>query len=74
MGKVKCPKFGCHGIGIPAAPRKGFSFGRAIVGNTVGGILGGGFGAVVGTAAGFNGKKQVTFVCNKCGHTWVQKV
>lgn len=75
MGKtIRCPKFLCDGIGVPAATRKGFSVGKAIVGNTVGGIVAGVPGAIIGTAAGLNGKKKVTFVCSKCGHTWTEKV
>lgn len=74
MGKIKCPKMFCDGIGIPAAEKKSFSVGKAIVGNTVGGLIAGVPGAIIGTATGFNGKKKVTFVCQKCGHTWVQKV
>lgn len=68
MGKVKCPRFGCRGVGIPVDTKKKFSFGKAIVGNTVGGILGGPVGAVVGTAAGIKGKNgKTTFVCSKYG-------
>lgn len=72
--KIKCPKWGCNGIGIPASQRQGFSVGKAIVGNTIGFAVAGPLGGVVGAATGFNGKKKVTFVCSKCGHTWVEKV
>lgn len=37
---VKCPKFGCDGVGIPVDTKKKFSFGKALVGNTVGGLFG----------------------------------
>ena len=33
---VKCPRLGCNGVGIPIDTEKKFSFGKAIVGNTVG--------------------------------------
>ena len=75
MAKVKCPKFGCSGIGMPVDTKKKFSFGKAIVGNTVGGLLGGVPGAIVGTATGLNGKNgKTTFVCNKCGHVFEKKL
>jgi hypothetical protein len=47
---VKCPKWGCDGVGIPVDTKKKFSFGKALVGNTVGGLFGP-VGAVVGAAA-----------------------
>ena len=37
---VKCPKWGCDGVGIPVDTKKKFSFGKALVGNTVGGLFG----------------------------------
>lgn len=46
--------------------KKKFSFGKALVGNTVGGLFGP-VGAVVGTATGIKGKNGKTkFVCSKC--------
>lgn len=32
---VKCPKWGCDGVGIPVDTKKKFSFGKALVGNSV---------------------------------------
>ena len=73
--KIKCPRFGCNGIGYPVSTNKKFSVGKAVVGNTIGGLLAGGLGAVVGTAAGINGKNgKTTFVCNKCGRTFQAKI
>lgn len=74
MAKVKCPRLGCNGIGMPAATKKQFSLGKAVVGNTVGFALAGATGGLAGLALGFNGKKKVTFVCQKCGHTFEKKV
>lgn len=76
MAKViTCPSWGCDGIGMPVDTKKKFSFGKAIVGNTVGAVLGGPVGAVVGAATGIKGKKgKTTFVCQKCGRVFEQKV
>lgn len=60
---IKCPKWGCSGIGIPADTKKKFSFGKALVGNTVGGLLGGPVGAVVGAATGIKGKMEKQNLC-----------
>lgn len=72
--KIVCPSLFCDGIGIPVAQKKNFSVGKAVVGNTIGFAVGGIAGGLVGIATGFNGKKKVTFVCQKCGRTWTQKV
>lgn len=71
---MKSSSLGCHGIGVPAAQKKGFSVGKAVVGNVVGGAIAGPAGALVGTGLGFNGHKKVTFVCNKCGRVFVKRV
>ena len=71
---IKCPKWGCDGVGIPVDTKKKFSFGKALVGNTVGGLFGP-VGAVVGTATGIKGKNGKTkFVCSKCGNVWEKKI
>lgn len=72
--QIRCPGFFCDGIGIPAGQKKGFKVGKSIVGNAIGFGLAGPVGGLIGAATGFNGKKEVTFVCNKCGRTWTQKV
>lgn len=59
---VKCPRWGCDGVGIPVDTKKKFSFGKAIVGNTVGGLFGP-VGAIVGTATGINGKNGENNFC-----------
>lgn len=75
MAKVRCPKFGCSGVGVPADTKKKFSLGKAVVGNAVGGFVLGPAGAIVGTAAGINGKTgKTTFVCNKCGKVFEKKI
>lgn len=72
---IKCPSWTCDGIGVPVDTKKKFSFGKAIVGNTVGGLLGGPVGAVVGTATGIKGKRgKTTFVCSKCGKVFEKKL
>ena len=72
--KIKCPSWGCDGIGVPVDTKKKFSLGKAIVGNTVGGLLGPA-GAIAGTMMGVNGKRgKTTFVCSKCGRVFEMKV
>ena len=72
---IKCPVWGCDGVGIPIDTKKKFSFGKAIVGNTVGGILFGPVGAIVGAWTGIKGKNGKTkFVCSKCGKVFEKKV
>ncbi len=73
--KIKCPRMGCDGIGIPVDTKKKFSFGKAAVGNVVGGALLGPVGAVAGTMTGVKGKNgKTTFVCSKCGKVFEKKV
>lgn len=73
---VKCPKFGCNGIGIPVDTQKKFSLGKAVAGDLIGGALFGPIGgAIVGAASGVNGKNGKTkFVCNKCGRVFEKKI
>lgn len=72
---VKCPSWGCGGVGIPVDTKKKFSFGKAIVGNTVGFALGGPVGGIVGAATGIGGKRgKTTFVCSECGRVFEMKV
>ncbi len=72
---VKCPKWGCDGVGIPADTKKKFSLGKCLVGNTVGFALGGPVGGMVGAATGINGKNgKTTFVCSKCGNVFQKKL
>ena len=75
MAQVRCTKWGCDGVGIPVDTNKKFSFGKALVGNTVGGLLMGPAGAVIGTATGIKGKNGKTkFVCQKCGNVFEKKI
>ena len=75
MSVVKCPIWGCNGVGMPVDTKKKFSFGKALVGNTVGGLLLGPAGALVGTATGIKGKNGKTkFVCQKCGNVFEKKI
>lgn len=71
---VKCPCWGCNGVGIPVSTKKKFSMGKAIAGNVVGGLLGPA-GAVAGTMMGVNGKNGKTkFVCSECGKVFEKKI
>ena len=72
---VKCPKWGCDGVGVPVDTKKKFSFTKAIIGNTVGGVLGGPVGAIVGAGTGIKGKNGKTkFVCSVCGNVFEKKI
>lgn len=72
--KIKCPR--CRSLNFSLIDtKKKFSYGKAIVGNTIGGLLAGAVGAIIGVAAGINGKNGKTkFVCHNCGKVWEQKV
>lgn len=72
--KIKCPK--CLSIEFEVVyTKKKFSIGKALVGNTVGGLALGPAGAIAGTFQGVNGKNGKTkFICSHCGHVWEQKV
>lgn len=72
--KIKCPR--CYSIEFQAlGTKKKFSLGKALVGNTIGGILLGPAGAIAGTFEGVHGKDgKTTFVCNHCGKVWKQKI
>ena len=75
MPCIKCIYKNCGGIGIPVDTKKKFSVGKAVVGNTVGGLLFGPVGAIVGAGVGINGKKgKTTFICQKCGKVFERKI
>ena len=58
-GIVYCPK--CYSTNI-SANKRGFKFGRALVGGVL--TLG------VGVMAGAVGKNKIEVTCLKCGNTW----
>lgn len=77
MGKkICCTNRGCGSTNItPIDTKKKFSLGKSIVGNTVGGLVFGPVGAVVGAATGLHGKNgKTTFYCNSCGRTFTAKI
>lgn len=72
--KIKCPKWGCDGVGIPVDTKKKFSFSKSLVNGAVGNLINP-VGMVIGGATGINAKRgKTTFVCSKCGRTWREKV
>lgn len=73
--KIRCPGLLCGSTNVVSVDtKKKFSFGKAIVGNTVGALFGPA-GAVIGTATGINGKNGKTkFVCQKCGKVFELKL
>lgn len=62
MSKIKCPRFGCNGVGIPAGTKKNFSVGKSLTG----GLLGFAVGGTIGSAVGWKNGKTI-FICSKCG-------
>jgi len=72
--KIKCPR--CYSIEFEVVDtKKKFSLGKALVGNTVGGLALGPAGAIAGTFQGVNGKNGKTkFICLHCGKVWEQKI
>lgn len=74
--KIKCPSLLCGSTNvIPVDTKKKFSFGKAIVGNTVGFALGGPVGGVIGAATGIKGKNGKTkFICQECGKVFEVKI
>ena len=73
---VKCPKWGCGGIGIPVDTKKKFSFGKSLTGGLLGYAVGGPIGSCIGgTMNGIKGKNGKTkFVCQKCGNVFEKKI
>lgn len=74
--KIKCPKWGCNGVGVPVDTKKKFSLGKTITGAALGTMVSGPIGGAIGSAMmGINGKNgKTTFVCNKCGKVFEKKV
>lgn len=76
MASIRCPKWSCNSTNVvPVDTKKKFSVGKALVGNTVGGLFFGPVGAVVGAATGINGKNGKTkFICQDCGNVFEKKI
>lgn len=76
MPKIKCPRFGCNGVGIPADTKKKFSIGKSLTGGLLGFAVGGPIGSAVGASMnGIKGKNgKTTFVCSKCGKVFEKKL
>lgn len=73
---IKCPRWGCNGIGTPVDTKKKFSFGRSLTGGALGCLVGGPIGGCVGGVMnGIKGKNGKTkFVCSKCGKVFEKKI
>ena len=76
MSKIKCPRFGCNGVGIPADTKKKFSVSKSLTGGLLGFAVGGPIGSAVGASVnGIKGKNGKTiFVCSKCGKVFEKKL
>ena len=74
MAKVRCPNRKCKSVNCTPLAQKGkYSVGKGAAGAVVGVIIGGPL-ALVGAAAGLNGKKKVTMMCNDCGEVFEIKL
>ena len=73
---VKCPCWGCDGIGVPVDTKKKFSVGKSLTGGLLGYAVGGPIGSAIGgTMNGIKGKSGKTkFVCSKCGKVFEKRI
>jgi len=75
MARVKCPRFGCRSTNcVPISQGKKYKTGKGLFGGAVGAVALGPVGALAGAATGFNGKREVTFMCQSCGKTFKVKM
>lgn len=75
MALIKCPNILCRSTNVvPVSSKKNFKNGKGLVGGAIGTALLGPVGGAVGVATGFNGKKKVKFVCQKCGKVFEVKI
>lgn len=75
MARVKCPSPFCGSTNCtPITESKRYKAGKGAVGGVIGALALGPIGAAAGVAAGFNGKRKVKFMCNKCGKIFEVKV
>lgn len=66
--KIQCPRITCRSTDVePVGVQKK----AGLVKGAVGGALLGPFGAAAGL---MSGKKEATFYCKKCGHTFTVKM
>lgn len=72
--RIKCPSLFCKSTEFEVLTEsKKYDIGKGVVGAAVGGFI---FApaAIVGAAAGFNGKKKVKVMCKKCGRVFEVKL
>ena len=74
MPKIRCQRFGCNGIGLPAGTKRPLSGSNAVIGNTSAYLAGGSNSNMFLTAFGYRGRRVITFECQKCGKRWEQRV
>ena len=75
MAKVKCPKLFCGSTNcVPVSQAKKYKAGKGIVGGAIGAALLGPVGALAGAGTGFNGKREVKFMCQDCGKMFTVKM
>lgn len=75
MARITCPRITCRSHDCtPVAEKKKYGVGKGIVGGAAGAALLGPVGLLAGAASGFNGKKKVKMMCNKCGKIFEVKL
>ena len=75
MARIKCPALGCGSHDCtPLTEGKRYKAGKGAVGGVIGAFALGPVGALAGAATGFNGRKKVKFMCNKCGKVFEVKL
>ena len=74
MARIRCPRITCRSTECtPLAEKKKYGLGKGVLGGAAGTIIAGPVGGVIGAATGFNGKKTVKMMCNKCGKVFDYK-
>lgn len=73
--RIRCPGLLCRSKDcVPVTTQTGYKAGKGLVAGVIGGAALGPGGALIGIATGFNGKKKVKFMCQKCGKIFTEKV
>ena len=75
MAKIRCPKLTCRSTDCtPLVEKNKYHTGKGLLAGALGAVTLGPVGALVGGASGFNGKKTIKMMCNKCGKVFTVKL